>query len=95
MRVLFYSAMRGHFRSRRFGSVISEAEQLVKKGVKEIILVAPGFIALRRDLGQTDGLAHLWRELTHVDGIEWVRGCIPTRRTSAIFPYVIATDRRP
>src|ERR687885_242050 len=36
----FIPQMRGHFRSRRFGSVMNEAEQLVKSGVKEIVLVA-------------------------------------------------------
>ncbi|MCV5745884.1 hypothetical protein OFN42_37340, partial [Escherichia coli] len=33
-------AMRGSFRSRRFGSVIAEARQLAKEGVREIVLVA-------------------------------------------------------
>src|SRR5918999_2118590 len=36
----FIPQMRGHFRSRRFGSVMNEAEQLADQGVKEIVLVA-------------------------------------------------------
>src|SRR3954454_11542707 len=35
----FIPQMRGHFRSRRFASILSEAEALSAKGVKEIILV--------------------------------------------------------
>src|SRR5918912_823169 len=36
----FIPQMRGHFRSRRFGSVMSEAQALVARGVKELVLVA-------------------------------------------------------
>lgn len=69
----FIPQMRGHFRSRRFGSVISEAQQLAERGVKEIILVAQDSSRYGEDLGQKDGLAHLLRELARVEGIEWVR----------------------
>ena len=69
----FIPQMRGHFRSRRFRSVINEAQQLAEKGVKEIILVAQDSSRYGEDLGQQDGLAHLLRELAHLDGIEWVR----------------------
>ncbi len=65
--------MRGSFRSRRFGSVVSEARQLAQGGVKEIILVAQDSSRYGEDLGQKDGLAHLLRELARVDELEWVR----------------------
>jgi ribosomal protein S12 methylthiotransferase len=65
--------MRGHFRSRRFGSIIAEAHQLAEEGVKEIILVAQDSSRYGEDLGKQDALARLLRELSHVDGIEWVR----------------------
>jgi ribosomal protein S12 methylthiotransferase len=57
----FIPQMRGHFRSRRFGSIVAEAHQLAEEGVKELVLVAQ------------DALARLLRELAHTDGIEWVR----------------------
>lgn len=69
----FIPQMRGHFRSRRFGSVLSEAQQLATRGVKELILVAQDSSRYGEDLGHQDGLAHLLRELSHLDGIEWVR----------------------
>jgi ribosomal protein S12 methylthiotransferase len=69
----FIPQMRGHFRSRRFGSIIAEAHQLAEEDVKEIILVAQDSSRYGEDLGKQDALARLLRELSHVDGIEWVR----------------------
>ena len=69
----FIPQMRGHFRSRRFGSVVAEARSLAEQGVKELILVAQDSSRYGEDLGQPDGLAHLLRELSRLDGVEWVR----------------------
>ncbi|MDQ3804013.1 MAG: 30S ribosomal protein S12 methylthiotransferase RimO [Acidobacteriota bacterium] len=69
----FIPQMRGHFRSRRFGSVLAEAQQLAARGVKEIILVAQDSSRYGEDLGGRDALAHLMRELCRVEGVEWVR----------------------
>jgi ribosomal protein S12 methylthiotransferase len=69
----FIPQMRGHFRSRRFGSVMLEAEQLARKGVKEIVLVAQDSSRYGEDLGEPDALAHLMRELSHLESVEWVR----------------------
>ncbi|MGH9900252.1 MAG: 30S ribosomal protein S12 methylthiotransferase RimO, partial [Pyrinomonadaceae bacterium] len=69
----FIPQMRGHFRSRRFGSVVAEARALAGKGVKELILVAQDSSRYGEDLGQPDALAQLLRELSRIDGVEWVR----------------------
>jgi ribosomal protein S12 methylthiotransferase len=69
----FIPQMRGHFRSRRFGSIVAEAHQLAEEGVKELILVAQDSSRYGEDLGRQDALAHLLRELSHTDGVEWVR----------------------
>jgi ribosomal protein S12 methylthiotransferase len=69
----FIPQMRGHFRSRRFGSIVAEAHQLAEEGVKELILVAQDSSRYGEDLGKQDALARLLRELSHTDGIEWVR----------------------
>ncbi|MEK6283275.1 MAG: 30S ribosomal protein S12 methylthiotransferase RimO [Acidobacteriota bacterium] len=69
----FIPQMRGHFRSRRFGSIVAEAQQLAEEGVKELILVAQDSSRYGEDLGKQDSLAHLLRELSHTEGIEWVR----------------------
>src|SRR4051794_8000464 len=69
----FIPQMRGHFRSRRFGSIVAEAQQLAEEGVKELILVAQDSSRYGEDLGKVDALAHLMRELSHTEGIDWVR----------------------
>ena len=69
----FIPQMRGHFRSRRFGSIVAEAQQLAEEGVKELILVAQDSSRYGEDLGKQDALAHLLRELSHTDNIDWVR----------------------
>ncbi|HAF23677.1 MAG TPA: 30S ribosomal protein S12 methylthiotransferase RimO [Blastocatellia bacterium] len=69
----FIPQMRGHFRSRRFGSIVAEAQQLAEEGVKELILVAQDSSRYGEDLSKQDALAHLLRELSHTEGIEWVR----------------------
>ncbi|MBC7931684.1 MAG: 30S ribosomal protein S12 methylthiotransferase RimO [Rubrivivax sp.] len=69
----FIPQMRGHFRSRRFGSVVAEAQKLAGQGVKELILVAQDSSRYGEDLGEQDALAHLMRELCHIEGVEWVR----------------------
>lgn len=69
----FIPQMRGHFRSRRFGSIVAEAHQLAEEGVKELILVAQDSSRYGEDLGKNDALAHLLRELAQTKGIEWVR----------------------
>lgn len=89
----FIPQMRGHFRSRRFGSIVAEAQQLAEEGVKELILVAQDSSRYGEDLGKPDALAHLLRELSHTDGIEWVRVMYtyPTHITDS-FLDVLATE---
>ena len=69
----FIPQMRGHFRSRRFGSIVAEAHQLAEEGVKELILVAQDSSRYGEDLGKQDALGSLIRELAKTEGIEWVR----------------------
>ena len=91
----FIPQMRGHFRSRRFGSIVAEAHQLAEEGVKEIILVAQDSSRYGEDLGKPDALARLLRELARVDDIEWVRVMYtyPTHISDA-FLDVIAEEPR-
>ena len=69
----FIPQMRGHFRSRRFGSVVAEAKRLAESGVKELVLVAQDSSRYGEDLGEQDALATLMRELCQLEGVEWVR----------------------
>lgn len=65
--------MRGSFRSRRFGSILKEAEDLVKQGVKEIVLIAQDSSRFGEDLGEVDALAKLIRALDEIEDLEWIR----------------------
>src|ERR1051326_5744002 len=65
--------LRGQFRSRRFESVIAEAEHLARQGVKEITLIGQDTTCYGEDLGLTVGLALLLEKLAAIDGLRWVR----------------------
>ncbi len=66
-------SMRGSFRSRRFGSIMEEAQHLASQGVKELVLIAQDSSRYGEDLGDIDGLAILINELCKIERIEWVR----------------------
>jgi ribosomal protein S12 methylthiotransferase len=66
-------AMRGSFRSRRFGSILKEAQDLADQGVREVVLIAQDSSRYGEDLGEIDGLPHLINELCKIEKLEWVR----------------------
>ena len=65
--------LRGKFRSRRFESVVAEAEQLVRDGVREITLIGQDTTCYGEDLGLKDALALLLERLALIDELHWVR----------------------
>ena len=65
--------LRGKFRSRRFESVVAEAERLARSGVKEITLIGQDTTCYGEDFGLKDGLALLLDKLARVEGLRWVR----------------------
>jgi ribosomal protein S12 methylthiotransferase len=65
--------LRGNFRSRRFESVVREAENLAAAGVREITLIGQDTTSYGEDLGLRDGLAELLARLAQVEGVGWVR----------------------
>ena len=65
--------LRGKFRSRRFESVVAEAQQLVARGVEEITLIGQDTTCYGEDLGLKDGLAMLLDALARIDGVRWLR----------------------
>ena len=65
--------LRGAFRSRRFESVVREAENLAKGGAREITLIGQDTTSYGEDLGLRDGLAQLLARLAQVDDLLWVR----------------------
>ena len=65
--------LRGAFRSRRFESVVREAENLAKGGAREITLIGQDTTSYGEDLGLRDGLAQLLGRLGQIDDLLWVR----------------------
>ncbi len=65
--------LRGRFRSRRFESVIAEAERLARQGVREITLIGQDTTCYGEDLGLSDGLPLLLEKLAGIEELHWVR----------------------
>src|ERR1700722_13701123 len=65
--------LRGQFRSRRFESVVAEAERLAQAGVREITLIGQDTTCYGEDFGLKDGLALLLEKLAQIEDLRWVR----------------------
>jgi len=65
--------LRGQFRSRRFESVVAEAERLAQSGVREITLIGQDTTCYGEDFGLKDGLAQLLEKLAEIEDLRWIR----------------------
>src|SRR5580658_3453044 len=63
--------LRGQFRSRRFESVVAEAERLAQSGVREITLIGQDTTCYGEDFGLKDGLALLLEKLAAIEDLRW------------------------
>ena len=88
-------SMRGSFRSRRFGSIIEEARDLAKQGVKEVVLIAQDSSRYGEDLGEVDALAALIRALGEIEELDWVRVmyAYPTHISDAFLSAIAETPK--
>ena len=86
--------LRGKFRSRRFESVVAEAQQLVARGVQEITLIGQDTTCYGEDLGIKDGLAQLLDALAAIDGLRWLRFlyAYPNRITGRLLETIAKHD---
>ena len=86
--------LRGKFRSRRFESVVAEAQQLVARGVEEITLIGQDTTCYGEDLGIKDGLATLLDELARIEGLRWLRFlyAYPNRITGRLLDTIASHD---
>jgi ribosomal protein S12 methylthiotransferase len=87
--------LRGEFRSRRFESVVREAENLAATGVREISLIGQDTTFYGEDLGIRDGLATLLERLAQIEELNWVRFlyCYPNRITPRLLDTIAAHPR--
>ena len=65
--------LRGNYHSRKIEDIVSEAKNLVKKGVTEIILVAQDSTSYGIDLYKKPMLSVLLRELNKLENLGWIR----------------------
>ncbi|TAE13352.1 MAG: 30S ribosomal protein S12 methylthiotransferase RimO [Bacteroidetes bacterium] len=65
--------MRGQHVSKTMEAIVTEAEHLVKNGVKEIMLIAQELTYYGLDIYKERKLAQLLEKLSDVKGLEWIR----------------------
>lgn len=70
--------IRGNLQSRRLKAIVSEAKLLVAGGVRELNVISHdftdyGFDLRKKVLGATEDPTQLLRELSDIDGLDWVR----------------------
>ncbi len=87
--------IRGKYRSRKMESILEEARTLSKNGVKEIILVAQDTTRYGIDLYGKKMLASLLKEISLIEGIEWIRVlyCYPEEITEDLIDEIASNSK--
>jgi len=67
-------AIKGRYRSKPVAAIVTEAQQLVQRGVREVCLIAQDTTFYGRDRDESDGLARLLTTLVReVPDLPWIR----------------------
>lgn len=66
-------SFRGSYLSRPIDDLVAETQWLVEQGVKEVFLVSENTSSYGKDLDSTVNLVALLKQLSRVDGLEWIR----------------------
>lgn len=66
-------SIRGPYQSRSADAILKEARDLSRSGVKELILIAQDTALWGIEVHEKPSLEHLLRQLSTVNGIEWIR----------------------
>jgi ribosomal protein S12 methylthiotransferase len=87
--------LRGKFRSRRFQSVVAEAERLARGGVREITLIGQDTTCYGEDVDLKDGLALLLDKLARIEDLRWIRFlyAYPNKITSRLLETIARHER--
>jgi ribosomal protein S12 methylthiotransferase len=87
--------LRGQFRSRRFESVVAEAERLASACVREITLVGQDTTCYGEDFGLKDGLALLLEKLATIEDLRWIRFlyAYPNKITGKLLDTIAASEK--
>src|SRR6202451_1171750 len=87
--------LRGKFRSRRFESVIAEAERVARCVVREITLSGQDTTCYGEDFGLKDGLALLLEKLAGISDLRWIRFlyAYPNKITGRLLDTIAAHEK--
>ncbi len=88
-------SLRGPFRSRKIEAIIKEARKLAVSGVKELILTAQDTTRYGIDKYGKKMLVELIRELSTIQGIEWIRllYCYPEEIDEPLINEISSNDK--
>ncbi len=87
--------LRGDYHSRKMENIISEAKEMVKKGVTEIILIAQDTTGYGLDIYNKPMLSELIKELNKIDGLGWIRimYAYPTQMTDELLRTIAECEK--
>lgn len=87
--------IRGKFRSRMIEDIVKEAKALSQNGVRELILVAQDTTKYGIDIYGEKRLHTLIKELSKIDGIEWIRllYCYPEEITEELIDEIASNSK--
>ena len=87
--------IRGRYRSVTLESAVEQARELAAKGVKELILVAQDVTRYGKDLYGEPKLVQLIRELSQLQGIQWIRllYCYPELMTDELIDEIFTNPK--
>lgn len=88
-------SLRGNYRSVPMERLVKEAEQLAKKGVRELILVAQETTLYGKDLYGRKMLPDLLHRLAQIPGIYWIRiqYCYPEEITDELIQAIRTEEK--
>jgi len=88
-------SLRGNYRSIPMEHLIDEAQKLVDKGVRELILVAQETTLYGKDLYGKKMLPQLLRELGKIPGLYWIRiqYCYPEEITDELIEAIKSEEK--
>lgn len=87
--------LRGKYISRHIENIVKEANELVNKGVTEIILIAQDTSSYGIDLYGKQALPELLEELNKIENLSWIRimYAYPTQMTDELIDAIAKLDK--
>jgi len=87
--------LRGDYHSRKMEDILNEAQNMVKNGVTEIILIAQDTTGYGIDIYKKPMLAELIKKLNGIEGLGWIRimYAYPTQMTDELLKTIAQCEK--